>query len=486
MSENISVQEHNSEPANQDNENQRISLSVPIESQKSSNSKLPSRKLLLLLLALTLLVGLGSVFARQKSDTDQVAVTESAANTAAVVPALGVEIALIEGLAEYSDDGDTWQKLLASTVIDEGKKLRTASDGRLVLNIDDGSAIRLDKDSWVELVKLRSNEIRVTNIKGSVYSRVAPLASRAFLVSSGQDTYKALGTAFRTTNTGTKKGVEVFESKVEVIGAKIQVDEGNQYVGASDSDKKVSALDSSAVKGDEFVKWNASQDKSNPDYSSKLGYLTKLDEPAPTPPSTPVAPTVTSPPPAAPTKKLTLSGSVSVYDANFSWTNSSIDTSSGFKLVKSKSSTTPTYPNDTVAYIDAGKTSYSLTLGDGKTYYFRICAYRGSTCESYSNTVTLTTPVKPEPQVVSGAVSLTIVGNSASWTFAGTAPNGFKLVMNTETQPTYPNNSKQYVSGTNTTMPGDLTSGTTYFVRVCKYTGSGCVDYSNELSYVAP
>ena len=455
-------------------------------SPEKPDSKLPSRRLLMLLLALALVVGLGSVFATQTSKTTQTSTPNPAAVSQTVAPALGVEIALIEGLAEYSEDGETWQKLVNTTVIDEGKTLRTASDGRLVLNIDDGSAIRLDKDSWVKLVKLRSNEIKVTNIKGSVYSRVAPLATRAFLVSSGQDTYKALGTAFRTTNSSTKNGVEVFESKVEVVESKLQVDQGNQYIGTNNGDKKLAALDSNLLKSDEFVKWNAAKDKTNPDYSSKLGYLTTLDEPAPTP-ATPTTPTVTSPSAAVATaKKITLSGSVKGYDANFSWTNSGVDVSSGFKLVKSKTSSTPTYPNDSPAYIEAGKTSYSQTLGDGITYYFRICAYRGSTCESYSNTVTLTTPVKPEPQVVSGAVTLAITGTNASWTFAGTAPNGFKLVMNTAGQPTYPNDSKQYVNGTSTGLPGDLVSGTTYFVKVCKYTGSGCTDYSNEVTYIAP
>ncbi len=127
-----------------------------------------------------------------------------------------------------------------------------------------------------------------------------------------------------------------------------------------------------------------------------------------------------------------------------------------------------------------------MSFSDGKTYYFRICAYRGNTCDSYSNTVTLNAPVKPEPEVVSGAVTLAINANTASWTFAGTAPNGFKLVLNTTGSPTYPNDSKQYISGTSTTMPSGLTTGTSYFVRVCKYTGSSCVDYSNEVTYVAP
>ncbi len=168
--------------------------------------RLPSPKILSLLLVLTLVVSLAAVFVAKDPLSKEPEASNSTSNTANSSPVLGVEVALIEGLAEYSDNGETWQKLLTSTSLGEGKKLRTSSDGRLVLNIDDGSAVRLDKDTWVELVKLRSNEIRVTNLRGGVYARVVPLSSRSFLVASGADTYKALGTAFRTINTSTKKG----------------------------------------------------------------------------------------------------------------------------------------------------------------------------------------------------------------------------------------------------------------------------------------
>jgi hypothetical protein len=166
-----------------------------------------------------------------------------------------------------------------------------------------------------------------------------------------------------------------------------------------------------------------------------------------------------------------------------------VDVSQGFKLVKSKTSQTPTYPDNTAAYVEAGKTSYSMYLGAGKTYYFRICAYRGSSCESYSNTVTVTTPLKEVEKPTSGPVTLSITGSVASWTYDGTAPHGFKLVISQAPGvPSYGSALKTNFTGSpheiNYLDPG------TYNVRVCKYTASdyegGCMNYSNQVTHIVP
>lgn len=448
----------------------------------SVNAPGKSKKLIIAVLAAVLVVvGLALWFFIMR-DNSAPANTDESSRTQKV-QRFGVAAGLVEGAVEYSiDGGEVWQKLATDTDLSEGDQVRTLGDGRAVLLIDDGSATRLASNSSLELTSLETSSVVITNLSGETYNRVVASSSRKYSVVSDVQTYVAKGTAFRTFNSATKKGVEVFHSTVVVEDKETDVTEGNAFFVLSEQKEKentVSAIDLTALKKDEFIKWNSEQDKKTAEFANALGVLVELDKPDPAP--TP------APQPTAQSGGISLSGSVSEYSANFSWKVSGVDVSKGYKLVKSKTSQSPTYPENSAAYIESGKTSYSLYLGDGRTYYFRICAYRGDSCDSYSNTVTVTTPVKPTEQVQSGAVNLALSGNMASWTFGGTAPYGFKLVGSKTTGPTYDNAEfKKFSEGTSTELPYGLDAGATYYVRVCKYTDGGCVDYSNELTYLAP
>lgn len=396
----------------------------------------------------------------------------------------GVAVGLVEGKVELSPDGGSWNVLDKETELTEGMHVRTAGDGRVVLLIDDGSAIRLSYSSEIELKSLATTDVQVSTLSGEVYSRVVASTDRRYSVMVGSDSYEAKGTAYRTINKDTKKGVEVYHSSVEASNKNTVISEGNAYftrLEQKDKENVISQLDLEALKADEFIKWNAQKDKESTDFADKLGVLTEIDKVVEAP----------APPPPAPKPKtsngIVLKGSQSEYAAVFSWSVTGVDVSKGFKLVRSKKTTTPTYPENSVAYIEAGKTSYTHYDGDGETYNYRICAYRDGTCESYSNSVSVATKKKVKPVVEAGAVSLNIAGNVASWSIAGTAPYGFKLVASTSSAPTYPGaDFKKYTDGMSTEMMDGLSSGVTYYVRVCKYTGEGCQDYSNEVTYLAP
>jgi hypothetical protein len=431
------------------------------------------------ILAAILVLGIGTYVLTQRSSTDA-----PVAHTQAPTPRFGVAVGLVEGTAEYSGDaGATWQPVTADTTLAEKNQVRT-TDGRVVLLIDDGSAVRLGNNSQLELTSLETASIVVTTLSGEVYNRVVAADSRQYQAKVGDQTYTAKGTAYRTFNTTTKKGAEVYHSTVKAEEKNTDISEGNALFTLSEQKEKeniVSAIDLTALKEDAFLKWNSDQDKKSAEFAAALGVLVAFDKPDPEPAPTP------APAPAA-KSGITLSAKVTEYTANFSWKISGIDTSKGYKLVKSKSSQTPTYPNDSAAFIEASKSSYSLYLGDGKTYYFRICAYRDDACESYSNAVTVTTPVKQKEQIVTGSVTLNAIsGGEASWNFNGTAPYGFKLVINSTGNPTYPSTFNKFSDGQTAPIPDGLNAGDTYYARVCKYSYDGsCVDYSNEVNFIAP
>lgn len=402
-----------------------------------------------------------------------------------VIKRFGVAPGLVEGVVEYSEDGMSWSVMDDAMTLEEGMSIKTGGDGRVVLLVDDGSAVRLSYSSEVLLKSLDTSDVVIEQKSGEVYSRVVASEKRKYSVVVEEEIYEAKGTAYRTTNKETVKGVEVFHSSVEAAEKNALVSEGNAYFTKADVPEKenvITALDLEALKLDAFIAWNAEQDKKESEFADKLGVLADIDK-IPEKPVTPVAPK-----PSSSTTGISLKGVQSEFSAVFSWTSGSVDVSNGFKLVASTKSKTPTYPENSVAYISAGKTSYTHFVGDGGTYYYRLCAYRDGTCDSYSNMVTVTTKKKEKPPIEAGALTLSISGNTLSWTVGGTAPNGFKIAMNTTGNPTYPEHSKKYVSDTSASVPNDgLVSGTTYSIRVCKYTYEGaCQDYSNEVQYVAP
>lgn len=453
------------------------------ESKKTNFLKKFSKRTWAIICGLVIIAGLLTYYGLTNSGDEKTSSNTEPQKTVEAEKPLGAEASLLEGMVEIQGSGNSWKKLEASTAVKEGDRIRTSTNGRLVIAIDDGSAIRLNNNSEILIRSLTVKNIEISNEKGEVYSRVTPIKDRMFSVAVKQEAFTAKGTAYKTINTDQLEGTEVYHSAISTKLDNQEVAEGKKFLKKSpvkEQENKVLDINIDELKKDEFVIWNADQDKKEAEFATALGILSRLDEPKP---QTPVTAVPTTP------NGIKLSGSVAEYSANFNWSVKNVDVSSGYKLVKSSKSNLPTYPDNSTAFIETGKTSYSLKLGDGVTYYFRLCAYRPATktCDSYSNAITLTTPKKPVESVVLGGVTLSLSGSVASWTIGGTAPHGYKVVIaGSPAQPTYPEHSKKYTEITNVDLSGFALASGTYNVRVCKYTGDGCVDYSNPISYIVP
>lgn len=442
-----------------------------------------SKRTWMIICGLVIIIGFLTYYGLVNRNDEKSGTINEPQKTTDTVKSLGAEAILIEGTVEILGSDKTWKKLEASTAIKEGDNIRTSADGRLVIALDDGSALRLNSNSEILVRSLTVKNVEISNEKGEVYSRVTPIKDRMFTVAVKQESFTAKGTAYKTINTDQNEGVEVYHSTVSTKLENKEITEGKKFFKKApikDQENAILDINIDELKKDEFVIWCADQDKKDAEFVAALGLLSRLDEPKP---QTPVTAAPTTP------NGIRLSGNVTEYNANFSWSVKNIDVSNGYKLVKSSKSNLPTYPDNSTAFIEAGKTSYSLKLGDGVTYYFRLCAYRSSTksCDSYSNTITLTTPKKPIESVVLGGIMLSLAGSTASWTIGGTAPYGYKVVVvGSPTQPTYPEHSKKFTEITSVDLSNFALDPGTYNVRVCKYTGDGCVDYSNQISYIIP
>lgn len=443
------------------------------------------RKLVLVIgLAIALLLtAIGTVLALtvlHKDSADQKQ-TESVAR----VTLMGAEVTIADGIVQISIDNKTWQDAAVGVQIKQGMYVRTQPSARAVIALDDGSAIRLNSSSVVHVDNLGAKNIVITNVSGEVYTRVVA-SSRKFTVKVADEQYLAMGTAYKTINTTETNGVEVYHSSVSVVKKDVAVAEGKYYYLKSadaSQQQKLSDISVDKIKQDTFVAWNYEQDKQNSEFKDKLGYLTKIDEPAVTAQTAKTTPSTSV---QTTQSKITLTGVAYDSGVKLSWSLTNLSAAKGFKVVKSLSAN-PTYGKDDYAYVSKStSTSYKWAITNGKTYHFRVCIYTGDGCSTYSNDVTVTAPLVSEAEP-SGTLSLTAGSDkTVNWTMDGTAPKGFKLVWSSTTAPAYPGSSYNYYSdqatrsGTVDADPG------TYYVRVCMYTGSGCTNYSNEITVTIP
>jgi len=101
--------------------------------------------------------------------------------------------------------------------------------------------------------------------------------------------------------------------------------------------------------------------------------------------------------------------------------------------------------------------------------------------------------IEEKKETVSTGISLTSKAQDKGvhlyWTVNGISiNNGFKIVKSTNSNPTFPEDGYIYVSDSSVKNYFlGLKDGKTWYIRVCKYNGSGSCDYySNEIVFKAP
>lgn len=171
--------------------------------------------------------------------------------------------------------------------------------------------------------------------------------------------------------------------------------------------------------------------------------------------------------------------------AQVNWTATGTFTN-GFKILYSKTTALPTL-SDSVTVVSDGSLRLGNINGDPSgTYHVRVCKYSGSDCTVYSPVVDFTFAADPAVITITDLVDNTTVGSiDLDWTATGTFTNGFKVLYSTsQATPTYENASILTVSNGSTrtaTIVG--TENTHYYLRVCKFTGTGCGVYSNIVEF---
>jgi hypothetical protein len=160
----------------------------------------------------------------------------------------------------------------------------------------------------------------------------------------------------------------------------------------------------------------------------------------------------------------------------------------GFKLIQTTANRLPTYGMYPDVSVPSGNRTVEVTGTVGKTYFFRLCRYNGSTCDVYSPTFEfLFTSFDPTATVTQpAAITITSITDTAPgqarifWTATGTINKGFRIVYSTtDTTPDFP--ADDYYSITSSSTRSAYINGLqgyTYYYRICRFTGSSCDEYS--------
>lgn len=404
------------------------------------------------------------------------------------------EVSMVTGNVEKSEVEGTWIELQSNDNVKQGDTVRVNGVGKAIITLDDGSAIRLDDDSSILLASLDPGNIEIINQKGEVYTRVVK-ADRPFVVKVEDESFRALGTAYKTVNGESEKGVYVYESKVKAISDDVEVAEGKKYLKDSDDSKlvnKITDISSGEISSDDFVLWNKEQDQNNEEFNKFMGVLddqekskeaetkTETKEETKTTTKTDDSEKTTQPAVAS----ITLSASKTDDGVLLKWSTSGLNTSSGFKVVKGTSAN-PSYPGNSAVYMGSDSNSYEWKISDGETYHFRVCQYTGSGCGTYSNNIQIQAPYK-EDGIVNSINLIASSDGVVNWTVDGYSDDGFKVVWSKLEGPTYPTRStdRYHYFSSPETVTDTLTAfdgAGDYHVRVCEYLGGKCGKYSNEV-----
>ncbi|TAK05081.1 hypothetical protein EPO33_03785 [Patescibacteria group bacterium] len=436
----------------------------------------------------------------------------TATDASSKIAGLGGELTLVVGDVRWRATAtDAWQAASEGAQIAPGAELDVPGNGRAIVTLDDGSAVRLNGKTTLAFSAVTREAVEIRESRGTAYYRVVKDPNRTFTVVTEEGTVTALGTAFAVARDAEKKTLDVncIESKVKIAlakdGTKLEKELGQgktlSYDGkkSPDAGTKESAIDPQKIAVVPFFAWNITQDAKE---GAPLGIAAEVKELAEaadngdtekvallTEEEQALAAVAPEPKPApAPVTGITLSGTLSGTTAKLSWKVNGVDVSEGFKVVYAKQSG-PTYPGSSASF--QGSEVRSAAIGNlpaGNTVYFRVCAYHGGGCSTYSNEVKLVVPAA-EPKPVSGDVPLSLSGivsgttASVKWTATGDVSGGFKLVWNKTGSPVYPGDNATYIDGgTRASSIKGLPENTAVFIRICRYTGSGCDVYSNQVT----
>ncbi|MBN2016302.1 FecR domain-containing protein [Candidatus Dojkabacteria bacterium] len=383
---------------------------------------------------------------------------------------LAANLAVADGEVEVRKAGDDrWMEAKQGDTLSQGDTVKTGSESRAVLELDNGDAVRLNADSEVRLEGMNPSAVVFEQLRGESYSRVASSDENTYTIKSQGVEARAMGTAYKFSTNEEQKQVEVFvyESQVKLNIDETKVAELNKaIVNVENENVTVEEMTEEEFK-EEFAEWNKEKDK-------EAGVQCHEEN----------GPTVTITSPADGTETdgeaITVTGTVT-------------DTESALRKIVVNGQIYTSKDENGKGFDPADGTfdvDVALVEGENTITVRAYDIYWNST--EVSVMVIRKSAQTPEPGPNSyfyvSSVSSPAAGKIyVKWAMSGySAPSGFKAVAAVGKMPVYPGDKFAYVSssGAREAYITGLPAGT-YNVRVCIYNGNGqCIMYTTNYKTV--
>ncbi len=168
------------------------------------------------------------------------------------------------------------------------------------------------------------------------------------------------------------------------------------------------------------------------------------------------------------------------------------DDMDSYKILRSTSDSTPTYPSQSYQHISySDTTSYTDTsVTDSKKYYYRLAVYLDGEVTLYSDTITITyNEDGNDDSDDSSDLNFSAKSNSSgvklTWDEYDDDIDSYKILRSTsDSSPTYPDQSYKSISSTSTTSYTDtsVTDGKKYYYRLAVYYDGDVELYSDTIT----
>ncbi|MCA9328542.1 FecR domain-containing protein [Candidatus Saccharibacteria bacterium] len=450
-------------------------IQLPRKAVEKFNNLGRNTKLASSLAAILLLVGVWSIAFHQHNTTP----TESARQEDIVeienAPAMDATVSYREGVIEQRNELGEWSDAEKELSLKQGMGLRTiGAASRAVINLEDGSVIRLDASTEIVVSTLTESRVVIEQKSGNVYNRVVPSEARTYIVKTDNAQFQAVGTAFRTIANGDEEAVEVYQNTVRETRNNISANEGDKLTAKNknnpEKDGKVERIDIEVLKKDTFITWCRELDQKDDAFKNALGYLSDFD-----------GPTIDITEPAA-------GSSIEVPNEKSEGTIIiKGKTEKGSKLTIQSKSLAGSSPVDVVVKDDGSFESSELKAPVGNSVFELIATYRigNKTTKNISYFFKAESIVQKQGIALSKSQTGDML--KFEWALIGmSTPDGVKLVGGVDENPEYPAAFIEYVpSGKSKSIDkSSYTVGETYYFRVCRYNpdSDSCDVYSNQVA----
>ena len=315
----------------------------------------------------------------------------------------GIFISYGQGDMTVSKNGVDWEPATNATVLEEGDRIRTGQDSKIILKTPRGNTLRMDGNTEISASQLSQDSVALSQNSGRTFNIVTTADGIKYQISVLGHTITASSAAQFGVSANIKANrinVKVFKGTVDVsvnidgaTGTQ-QVSAGKQITVDPNSANIITLSDiTEAELTDEWIMWNNSENQK----SSSSTDAIIVNENAGTSVQSPTADAV-KPKQSTQQKSATCKPSVSAKKDNtykgilVNWTTCSSEDFQFYKVVRSTLNHNPSFPNDPVVSSSANRSYANFidkTVAPNNTYYYRVCTVEKINRIACSNVVSV-------------------------------------------------------------------------------------------------